>query len=588
MKVGRTYQYENGLDQRATGGPDSRGDSELSTSHLCDSMKDDIMAWVAFSRFFDHAWFTRVWVVQEMLPNLQTHLMSRKVGAALLCGTHLVDWRMVFHAALWAWDAQMKGHYRPVHHDLLVDGVMHTIRMDISAFIRFAHVLSPGPPARTIGRHIFEILQLLRNFRNREATDPRDKLFGLFGLSNFDNDMSGLIAEAKIPIDYNLPVMETYRNFARAHIKDAFKRSETENHPILPPGHPGHCLDILYDTAPRSKELQWPSWVPDWRSEGCYGHIYFPVTLPSRSLSAKISGTLHEHPDPNCLVVNGIILGRVLWTHEGHHMEQVSESDPRAVGKFIASQIGPQYKYGSVIQKTHMNSHQDSTNSQQRARSISNIADTKSTEGALVTTYPDGSSNRTKNLDGGAGKMEDMDTKEDTETAFLWTLTLNELAPTFAHADFSRDEYAHSQILYDCFDLFRAKAGKAPLNFTETQIENVDRIHQVQVRVQGTSNAELMMFLHPCPCDRRLFFTDSGYIGIGHDDLQVGDDAAILFGMGTTCILRPFVMDNGERAHELIGNAWIRGANHGEVVEEMYKNGQLEPGKSVGQRITLR
>jgi hypothetical protein len=86
------------------------------------------------------------------------------------------------------------------------------------------------------------LLQLLQATRFSDATDPRDKIYGILGLSWDFSSGSELVP------DYNLTAREVYTGVVKAHMK------KHDNLDIF-----GHC-------GYTAGGLDLPSWVPDWRS----------------------------------------------------------------------------------------------------------------------------------------------------------------------------------------------------------------------------------------------------------------------------------------------------------------------------------
>lgn len=85
------------------------------------------------------------------------------------------------------------------------------------------------------------ILDMVARSRQLEATDPRDKIFALLGIS------SGVdLEDPRIAINYSKTIRQVYEDFARYTI-DA-----------------GRSLDVL--SYVRASLANWPNWVPDWRN----------------------------------------------------------------------------------------------------------------------------------------------------------------------------------------------------------------------------------------------------------------------------------------------------------------------------------
>ena len=88
-----------------------------------------------------------------------------------------------------------------------------------------------------------EILSLLNQYREWEATDPRDKIYALLGLSR-EGDLKSFGFE----VDYDRSNEDTYREFARALIKQSAS------------------LDLLMSPKGNGKPARrLASWIPDWR-----------------------------------------------------------------------------------------------------------------------------------------------------------------------------------------------------------------------------------------------------------------------------------------------------------------------------------
>lgn len=86
------------------------------------------------------------------------------------------------------------------------------------------------------------LLKLLQDSRASEATDPKDKVYGILALSSDFRSGSVLVP------DYNLTVEEVYTSVVKAHIEKYGN------------------LDILGYCGYTAGGLNLPSWVPDWRS----------------------------------------------------------------------------------------------------------------------------------------------------------------------------------------------------------------------------------------------------------------------------------------------------------------------------------
>jgi hypothetical protein len=110
-----------------------------------------------FWRFYNSAWFSRVWVIQEVERNPQIHL---------LCGNEEIEWDFVALAANWVnhvYHRNLTIHWRKSHFPSF--GGFH------NAFFMWDRSLSTRREAPFPA-----LLNLVRHF---DATDSRDKVFAL-------------------------------------------------------------------------------------------------------------------------------------------------------------------------------------------------------------------------------------------------------------------------------------------------------------------------------------------------------------------------------------------------------------------------
>jgi hypothetical protein len=71
----------------------------------------------------------------------------------------------------------------PQPEDVAIDGILLTVGMRLRWFFRLSKMYGR---LDSVGRFYFRTLNLLEQFRNRLAKDPRDKVYALLGLSDLD------------------------------------------------------------------------------------------------------------------------------------------------------------------------------------------------------------------------------------------------------------------------------------------------------------------------------------------------------------------------------------------------------------------
>ncbi|KAL2130233.1 hypothetical protein VTI74DRAFT_6730 [Chaetomium olivicolor] len=269
----------------------------------------DTASWDALSEFYDRPWYERIWIVQEMLPSRD---------ALVICGAYSVSWDLVKGAASWY-------HYKAgavsKRHRRSVDGIELTIVMDLTWNIRmgseyFADLLGQ----KTTPTYRWELQRLLSTFRRRKATDPRDKVYALLGLSDFDFD----VESGRFEVDYTKDVKTVFTYTARAIIKRNSRLSGS-NLDILLQGRRSTCTCVK-DAEPQAND--WPSWVPDWRRHvgpGCEWGIgeHFEEWHDKYGAGTHVEEEGENPSDPFALRTRGMILGRAVYVSPYSHFGQI-------------------------------------------------------------------------------------------------------------------------------------------------------------------------------------------------------------------------------------------------------------------------
>jgi len=176
-------------------------------------------------------WWFRTWTVQEILLASQ---------AVVMTGKFTMDWDRFctgidYGLAIGIWNPVLLG--------IIVDPVVAPY-LSMSALRKhcrsFSTLKSPRQPATAPAQ---ALLDLLIRCRFRQASDPRDKVYGLLGLK--DADQISQISALGIEPDYRLSASQVFCHTARQLLLQSSD------------------LNILgANTATTNQEL--PSWVPDW------------------------------------------------------------------------------------------------------------------------------------------------------------------------------------------------------------------------------------------------------------------------------------------------------------------------------------
>lgn len=233
------------------------------------------------SYFFKRPWWTRVWVVQELA-------LAKQPMAVVRCGWKTVAW-LDFLIAAYAIEHSffiVEAIISREYSDERLDAWNQGIRMAQCRKVEVAH------PA-------FTLLELLNQHRDCEATDPRDKIFGLLGLSG-DVDSIGIQPK------YGDSLENVYTDLFKKHVIS--KQSLDMICAVRYPRNLTHC----------------PSWVPDWSTDQlvpglCINDRYlggnsFPGSPISHFQKYAAAGTSSPHVSfsDDKMSVRIIVVGKII------------------------------------------------------------------------------------------------------------------------------------------------------------------------------------------------------------------------------------------------------------------------------------
>jgi hypothetical protein len=212
-----------------------------------------------FREFLQHPYFNRVWVLQE-------------ISLARLVVVHTDD-QIIY------WDArtveELIFHCKRLNHD--PPGALHWL------------------PATQRDEH--NCLDLLHRARCCMATDPRDKIFALYGFLP-------LHFREALPVNYAIGTEEVYSNIA-TYLISTTKQLDVLKH--VPPYQP---LDL--DAM--------PSWVPDWSVRH-----FLDMELPKFTVLQKVKFALFRS---NAISMDTLVDSTMrLTTQDDHHKDSSAQHD---------------------------------------------------------------------------------------------------------------------------------------------------------------------------------------------------------------------------------------------------------------------
>jgi hypothetical protein len=196
-------------------------------------------------------WWGRIWVVQEVILPPE---------AVVIYGTISAPWAMLSQAASkctyhlhHCCSKHMESFPRDMIH-VLKDFCERVLDIETMRMLYTTDTFNKHSKNIGCGVAIFQsaeqrsLISLLRRFRNRKATDPRDKIYALLSLVKPDPDRKPLFP------DYSLSDQQVYIN---ASIESIYSSGS---------------LSILSIDVARKYRHDLPTWVPDWEAPGEFGH----------------------------------------------------------------------------------------------------------------------------------------------------------------------------------------------------------------------------------------------------------------------------------------------------------------------------
>ena len=144
------------------------------------------------------SWFERMWVVQEI---------GRSQHAMLLCGRDYVEWQSTNPAAVRCFSRMIK--YAEILPEWSQLGFGTVNMKPLLEMLDFQDANQFSRPWGSCERAAPDLLHLAYNMRHKKCTDPRDKIFGIWGMVDY------LYDSEDFKLDYGLTVTQVYEEVAR-------------------------------------------------------------------------------------------------------------------------------------------------------------------------------------------------------------------------------------------------------------------------------------------------------------------------------------------------------------------------------------
>jgi hypothetical protein len=177
----------------------------------------------AIIELYRRSYWERIWVVQEVISARE---------ATVMCGEYKIDWFKLQKIQNQLW----KDHSRYIlelssHEPMLSDLSLQIGRQGIKAMELPGNAYSG----------VLDISTLLSTFWVKRASDPRDMIYALVGLSSARND-------SRFVVDYSASVCWVFTSVLKYILLTTKK------------------LDVICSMIRASNDFDLPTWVPDWAS----------------------------------------------------------------------------------------------------------------------------------------------------------------------------------------------------------------------------------------------------------------------------------------------------------------------------------
>jgi hypothetical protein len=232
--------------------------------------------WEAIFQLLTRLLFSRLWVYQEIQ-------LANSTRTLIQCGHDEVLWYHFRRALLCL-----------RHKRQLPAPELHTALISMDALAE--------------KRAGIALLRLLRIMRSRQCSDPKDRIYGLLGLSSPS-------FASRTTSQYSLSVAEVYKNAFLLHLEQSQR------------------LEMLEECDLAVRRISGPSWVPDWSTS------YFVENL-CLDCSSCISRACARYVHPDVLEVTGVTCETVVTLGE----PLVSHGEPET--EYLYN-----YKYIAAIRK---------------------------------------------------------------------------------------------------------------------------------------------------------------------------------------------------------------------------------------------
>ncbi|KAF2629366.1 hypothetical protein BU25DRAFT_409267 [Macroventuria anomochaeta] len=467
--------------------------------------------WMHVLDLWSRNYFKRMWIIQELAMN--------KTLSMFMCGIHRFTRSELRQGTTWAREhagAISRTILKDVHPKSLPEEVDHDYVWRLANHVADLIRLDDTPSID----HIFNLA------RKSQATDPRDKVYGLLGL------LPTRITSYLKP-DYSKSVEEVYTDLAISLLRSCSR------------------LDEVLSWCAFTEGSTLPSWVPDWTTSHQRNHLQW---LRKREAGGNERPVWSLRNRGKSLCLRGVKVDRI---------ESSSRSTSSILPYRAVSPPNPALNIGNPTFGRYLNKPQLTM---ALDRTILQDHPHRYEQGDLTGVpwirWGDAKHCEAKHLleliPGVTDQWKIFDRFRQSNADFnIFGHTLQDFFPNTG--DYSKD-LVYTPIDSDSIDEFSMVYGN-PEDDGNPRLLRVSNLEHGYNNHHASNIRRAAVALQK----RRLITTRTGFLGLAPDEVKIGDTVAILLGCNHPVVLRPH-----EDGFKYVGECYIHGLMDGEAVEAAY------------------
>ncbi|KAK0644234.1 heterokaryon incompatibility protein-domain-containing protein [Cercophora newfieldiana] len=467
-------------------------------------------AWRSIKYLVEMPWFSRTWVIQEVILSRDAYLHSNNTSLRWLefCTAYL----------------SLSPEFVVMRPDMLPT---------LPAYARVMELMLSYHKAGAASTDL-NLLAFFENHRLAQATDPRDKIYGFLGIHE---ELAGALPQGIIP-DYESSIQEVYAATATRIIQRT------------------NSLEVLGSAGlrkPGEGVADLPSWVPDWSISDIASTLNYKTVDGTYLYNFNATGTTSLHSCPavfegDQLHLSGFCFDKVIEVGDANDLPlrkgtatvSILQVVPQTAALFLSwfrasgclqrdkKYPGGRDMVGAFVQTIFLGHVPPVLWTEETATNMSSL---------LFSLSYNLKQRRSK------------DSSQPT-SARIVNLLLGVLLRHVRPGAFS--------LLARALKRLEDRRPVSPI----MRAEYADMSNRQQEREVGAYHA---LYVRLRSLSRRLFVTKGGYMGLGPREMQPGDEVFLVRGSRTPLVFRA---KPGSVQRELVGDCYVCGIMQGEAFDD--------------------